>query len=123
VDALGGAPGVESAYFAGPAGDAAANLRKLTEAMRDVPDASRGAHFQCVLVLLGGPSEVDELFEGRCAGTLRREPAGGNGFGYDPLFVPAGDTQSYAELSEVQKNLISHRARAWAKLAGWLRGR
>jgi XTP/dITP diphosphohydrolase len=123
VDALGGAPGVESAYFAGPAGDAAANLRKLTEAMRDVPDGSRGAHFRCVLVLLGGTSEVAEEFEGRCTGTLRREPAGGNGFGYDPLFVPAGGTQSYAELSEVQKNLISHRARAWAKLAGWLRDR
>lgn len=119
VDALGGAPGVESAYFAGPQGDAAANLRKLADVMRDVPEGKRAARFICVL-LLRGPGEVEQIFEGRCEGVLGREPRGGKGFGYDPLFVPEGFACTYAELSESEKNAISHRGRAWAELAGWL---
>ena len=122
VDALGGAPGVESAYFAGPLHDMAANLQKLTEVMREVPADRRGASFYCVLVLLG-PDGVDEVFEGRCAGRLLREPRGGHGFGYDPLFVPEGREVSYAELSEDEKNRISHRARAWSALAAWVDAR
>lgn len=118
VDALGGAPGVESAYYAGPQGDGAANLRKLTEVMRAVPDGKRGAQFICVLVLLG-PGNIARVFEGRCAGTLKREPAGGGGFGYDPLFVPEGFKATYAELGDDTKNRISHRGRAWLKLAEW----
>lgn len=120
VDALDGAPGVESAYYAGPQGDAAANLRKLTEVMRDVPAGKRGACFFCVLVLRG-PGNVEQPFEGRCTGVLVGEPVGGKGFGYDPLFVPEGFTQTYAQLGEAEKNRISHRARAWAQLATWLR--
>jgi XTP/dITP diphosphohydrolase len=120
VDALDGAPGVESAYFAGPQHDGAANLRKLTEVMRDLPVGRRGARFLCLLVLLG-PDGAEHRFEGRCEGTLRFEPAGGNGFGYDPLFEPAGFSQTYAELDETAKNQISHRGRAWLKLAEWLR--
>lgn len=121
VDALGGGPGVESAYYAGPQGDAAANLVKLTEVMRNVPDAQRGAHFLCVLLVL--TAEGDELvFEGVCVGRLLHEPRGGAGFGYDPLFVPDGYEQSYAELGEAVKGLISHRAHAWAKLAEWATG-
>lgn len=123
VDALGGAPGVESAHYAGSPGDGAANLRKLVDEMREVPDGQRGAHFVCVLVLLGGAGELERVFEGRCAGVLRREPAGGGGFGYDPLFVPAGGHETYAQLSEAAKNKISHRGRAWLKLADWLRKR
>jgi XTP/dITP diphosphohydrolase len=119
VAALDGAPGVESAYYAGPHGDGAANLRKLTEIMRAVPDGKRGAQFVCVLVLLG-PDNLEQVFEGRCAGVLRREPAGGGGFGYDPLFVPEGGTATYAELGDAIKNSISHRARAFAQLARWL---
>lgn len=120
VDALEGAPGVESAYYAGPAHDAAANLRKLTEVMRGVPAEKRGAHFVCVLVLIG-PDGSEQVFEGRCLGRLGEEPVGGAGFGYDPLFVPDGFTRTYAQLSEAEKNGISHRGRAWAKLADWLR--
>jgi XTP/dITP diphosphohydrolase len=120
VAALDGAPGVESAYFAGPQGDAAANLRKLTEVMRDVPAGKRGAHFLCLLILLG-PNGEERVFEGRCEGRLRREPAGGNGFGYDPLFQPAGHDCTYAELDDAAKNKISHRGRAWLMLAEWLR--
>jgi XTP/dITP diphosphohydrolase len=120
VDALGGAPGVESAYYAGPQSDGAANLQKLVSVMRDVPDARRGAHFVCVL-LLCGPEGAEMIFEGRCAGRLQHEPQGGAGFGYDPIFVPAGQSLSFSELGEVVKNGLSHRARAWALLANWLR--
>ena len=119
VDALGGAPGVESAYYAGPQGDSGANLRKLIEVMRDAPEAERGAHFVCVLVLRG-PGGVERVFEGRCDGRLLREPRGGEGFGYDPLFVPEGETKSLAELGEALKNRISHRARAAEGLMGWV---
>src|SRR4051812_26960717 len=112
VDALGGAPGVESAYFAGPQGDPAANLAKLERAMSDVPVHKRTAHFICVLVFLG-PKSVEQACEGKCSGVLRNTPVGGGGFGYDPLFIPDGFTRTYAELSEVEKNKISHRGRAW----------
>ena len=120
VDELGGAPGVESAYFAGPQHDMAANLRKLVEVMRGVPTGRRGACFYCVLVLLG--PGVEQIFEGRCVGILRDEPAGDRGFGYDPLFVPSGYTVTYAELSKAEKNRISHRALAWQALAEWVAG-
>ena len=120
VDALDGAPGVESAYYAGPQGDGGANLARLVEVMQTVPDDRRGAHFVCVL-LLRGPKGVEQIFEGRCNGRLRREPAGGHGFGYDPLFVPDGADRSFAELPEAEKNVLSHRGRAWARLAEWLR--
>jgi XTP/dITP diphosphohydrolase len=122
VDALGGAPGVESAYFAGPEHDAAANLRKLAEVMRAVPPGARGARFVCVL-LLRGPAGSEEVFEGRCEGVLAAEPAGGHGFGYDPLFIPAGFDRTYAQIAEADKNRISHRGRAWQGLVTWLRSR
>jgi XTP/dITP diphosphohydrolase len=122
VEHLGGGPGVESAYFAGPQGDAAANLRKLAEVMRGVPAGRRGAKFYCLLFLVdeaGG----EHVFEGECAGRLLEEPRGGAGFGYDPLFVPEGFAESYAELGDEVKGCLSHRARAWGKLAEWWRGR
>lgn len=122
VDALGGEPGVESAYYAGPAGDPVANLAKLVAMMRDVPDAEREAQFRCVL-LACGPDGAEEIFEGQCGGRLLREPRGGAGFGYDPLFVPHGYTETYAELGDAVKNRISHRAQAWARLAEWIRAR
>lgn len=122
VDALGGGPGVESAYYAGPQGDSAANLTKLVAVMRDIPPDRRSAYFVCTLVLIDAGGE-EHVFEGRCAGRLQREPRGGAGFGYDPLFVPDGFEDSFAELGEDVKNRISHRARAWAKLAEWLRNR
>ena len=79
VDALGGAPGVESAYYAGPQASGAENLAKLVAVMRDVPDVRRAAHFMCVLVLIG-PGGEEHVFEGRCDGRLRREPLGGGRF-------------------------------------------
>lgn len=120
VDALHGEPGVESAYYAGPQGDPAANLRKLVEQLRDVPKERRRAAFHCVLVLVGTSQPV-RSFAGICPGTLRETPAGGAGFGYDPLFVPEGETRTFAEMPEGEKNQLSHRARAWTELATYLR--
>lgn len=120
VDALAGAPGVESAYYAGPEGNPAANLAKLVEVMRPVPEGKRGAYFVCVLVLLG-PDGLERVCEEHCTGRLACEPAGGAGFGYDPLFIPDGFTCTYAELTAAQKNKASHRGRAWRALAEWLR--
>ena len=120
VAELGGAPGVESAYFAGPQGDGAANLRKLVECLRGVPEGRRQAYFVCVLVVIDGQGREHE-FEGRCEGTLRETAGGSGGFGYDPLFVPVGQTKTFAELPEADKNALSHRGRAWARLAVWMR--
>jgi XTP/dITP diphosphohydrolase len=120
VDALEGGPGVESAYYAGAPADAAANLAKLARVMREVPAERRGAQFCCVL-LMRGPGNAEFVFEGVCRGRLLREPRGGAGFGYDPLFAPDGYAQSYAELGDALKAVISHRARAWAKLVEHLR--
>lgn len=125
VDALHGGPGVESAYFAGPQADDAANLRKLIEIVRTVPEADRGAHYECVL-LLAGPDGAEEVFTGRCEGRLLPEPRGEGGFGYDPIFVPSGHERTFAELGDMVKNDLSHRRRAWAALCAGsrvLRGR
>jgi XTP/dITP diphosphohydrolase len=119
VDALGGAPGVESAYFAGPRSDAPANLAKLVEALRGVPAKERGAEFVCTLFLCG-PGGAERLFEGRCRGSLAAEPRGCRGFGYDPLFVPQGHELTMAEMAPLEKNRISHRGRAWVECVGWL---
>jgi XTP/dITP diphosphohydrolase len=121
VEALGGAPGVESAYYAGPAGDAAANLTKLVKTMRGVPAAKRRAAFVCVLVWLG-PGGEEYIFEGRCEGRLLETPQGEAGFGYDPLFAPEGYAASFAQLGDVVKHTLSHRGRAWARLVEWARG-
>lgn len=132
VDALDGDPGVESAYFAGPQGDSAANLAKLVEVMRDVrPNAEddrsgsggRRAHYVCVL-LLRGPGGKESVFEARCHGRLLMEPRGEGGFGYDPLFVPDADNpegRTFGELSDDFKNRHSHRGLAWLKLVDVLR--
>lgn len=120
VDALDGAPGVESAYYAGPAGDAAANLAKLVAVMAGVPPARRSAHFVCVLCLLD-PAGRESLFEGRCTGRLSVAPDGGGGFGYDPLFIPEGHTSTLARLGDTAKNTLSHRARAWSALTAAFR--
>ena len=122
VAALDGGPGVESAYYAGPQGDSAANLRKLVATMRGVPAGRRQAYFACVLLVID-PEGREHAFEGSCEGSLRETVGGTGGFGYDPLFVPAGQTLTFAELPEGAKHALSHRGRAWAKLAAWLRGR
>lgn len=116
VDALGGAPGIYSARYAGGGGDAANNA-KLLEALKDVPDAERGAQFICALALLRHAEDpIPVICEGAWQGRILHAPSGEHGFGYDPLFwVPERDCSS-AELSPQEKNQLSHRARAMALL-------
>jgi XTP/dITP diphosphohydrolase len=118
VDALGGQPGVDSAYFAGKPGDPRANLELLVRRLQGVPPARRTAHFVCVLVFID-PAGREFLFEGRCDGTLLERPAGSHGFGYDPLFVPAGHKESFSVLGPETKNSISARSRAWSAFTSW----
>ena len=119
-DALGGAPGVDSAVYAGPRASDADNRAKLLAALDGVPLARRGARFTCHLVLLG-PAGEDLEFTGHCEGTVLAVERGADGFGYDSLFVPAGRDRTFAELPAADKDALSHRARAFAALAAWLR--
>lgn len=123
VDALNGAPGVYSARYAGGEGhDSEANMQKLLRELGE--NNNRKARFRTAIALLVR-EEGDEnpkllLFEGIVNGTIAREKHGTEGFGYDPIFVPEGYTQSFAELGTDIKNKISHRARAVKKLAEYL---
>lgn len=119
VDALGGAPGVESANYAGPAASGPANVAKLLDALKEVPPERRTARFVCVLCVIA-PDGRETLFEGHVGGTILGEPRGDGGFGYDPVFKPHGFAGSFAELGEAVKNPVSHRGRAWRELAAWL---
>ncbi|HYE96649.1 MAG TPA: RdgB/HAM1 family non-canonical purine NTP pyrophosphatase [Rubricoccaceae bacterium] len=117
VDALGGAPGVFSARYAGPAEDAVANRAKLLDAIRG--EANRRARFRCVLAFAEGPGVL--FFDGVCEGTITKEERGAEGFGYDALFVPdEGDGRTFAEMTKEEKNRISHRGRALDLFAAFL---
>ena len=122
VDALGGDPGVESAYFAGPAGDDQANLDKLVEVMAGRPVEARKAHYVCVLLLLDEAGE-EHVFEGFCYGVLEFEPMGKGGFGYDPLFRPEGFETTFGMLPAETKQALSHRAQAWRYFRAWAQDR
>jgi len=117
--ALGGAPGVDTAVYAGPAATAEANRAKLLNAMRDIPESRRDARFVCHLTLLGPEGEVFE-FTGECPGRIATAETGAGGFGYDPLFIPDGYGKTFAALDPAIKDGISHRARAFARLTGRL---
>jgi len=121
VDALNGAPGVHSARFAASGADVGnapdgANIEKLVHVLKNVPEGKRTARFRCVLALVT-PGRAIDVFDGACEGKIAFQPSGKGGFGYDPLFIPNGCTQSFAELGEDVKNRISHRARALQKLS------
>ncbi len=116
VDALGGAPGVFSARFAGEPSDDDANNRKLLEALIDTPDDRRGAAFRCALAMADPSGEVRLESEGACRGRITREPRGRSGFGYDPLFLILEYHQTFGELSPLVKHQLSHRSRAFARL-------
>ncbi|MBV8158104.1 MAG: RdgB/HAM1 family non-canonical purine NTP pyrophosphatase [Dyella sp.] len=117
VEHLRGAPGLYSARYSGTHGDNAANNAKLLQEMKDVPVDQRGAFFICVLVLLQHADDPAPLIaEGRWHGRVLHEQRGVHGFGYDPLFLPDGETVSAAELPPGLKNRISHRGRALAEL-------
>jgi len=121
VDALGGRPGVFSARYAGEGATDARNNEKLLEALRAVPDAERGARFRCAIVVVDAQGRELAAVDGACEGRIGHAPRGTHGFGYDPLFIPAGYEQTMAELAPETKNEISHRAEAAAKLVPILR--
>jgi len=122
VDALGGAPGLYSARYAGAHGDAAANIAKLLYALRDVPELARTAHFHCVIVLLRGADDPAPLIaEGRWDGRILQAPRGDGGFGYDPVFFDPLLGRGAAELDAAVKNRVSHRGKALAVLRTLLR--
>lgn len=116
VDALDGAPGVLSARYAGLPSNDARNNEKLLAQLRDVPNPRRGARFVCCLALADPAGRIQVRVEGRCRGRLLHEPRGNNGFGYDPLFQIAEYHRTFAELSLAVKSVLSHRARAFARL-------
>jgi XTP/dITP diphosphohydrolase len=141
VDALHGAPGVHSARFAaldtGSSGNSSdqANNAKLLRLLSDLPPAARTARFRCVIaltpVVLTDPAAASsvcyadeaelrtQVFEGTCEGRINETPRGQHGFGYDPLFIPNGFTESFGELGEEVKNRISHRAKVLQKVKSW----
>ena len=117
VEALDGAPGLYSARYAGAHGDAEANIAKLLDALRDVPDARRTAHFHATIVLLRHPADPQPLIaEGTWHGRILHAPRGAGGFGYDPVFLDPDEGRSAAELDPAIKHLVSHRGRALATL-------
>ena len=116
VDALNGMPGVLSARWAGRHGDDVANLELVLAQISDVPDDRRGGAFVCAAAACTPEGRV-VLAEGRVEGTLLRSPRGSNGFGYDPIFVPIGETRTTAEMSAEEKDALSHRGLAFRALA------
>ncbi|MGG5259364.1 RdgB/HAM1 family non-canonical purine NTP pyrophosphatase [Phycicoccus avicenniae] len=128
VEVLGGSPGVFSARWSGSHAGAGApradvdraNLSLLLEQVADVPDEHRAAAFVCAAVVAMPDGRVEGV-EGRVEGALGREPRGTNGFGYDPVFHPTGDTRTLAEYTDTEKNAISHRGNAFRALEPVLR--
>jgi XTP/dITP diphosphohydrolase len=115
VDALGGAPGPRSARYAGEAATDEQNLKALTRAIAGVPADGRTARYRCVAAI-AWPDGREVHAEGTCEGTLIARPRGSGGFGYDPIFEPAGWDETMAELTPEQKHRISHRGRAFRAL-------
>jgi len=122
VAALNGMPGVLSARWSGAHGDDVANYALLLAQMRDVPDERRSAAFVSACALVYGPGDADlTVVRGEWPGVIAREPRGAGGFGYDPVFIPQGESRSAAELTAAEKDAVSHRGRALALLLPALR--
>lgn len=124
VDALGGAPGVHSARYAGPDASDAARNQKLLAALQSVPPAERRARFRCAVAFIDPetPSQV-LLTEGSCEGVILDAPRGARGFGYDPLFFVEEIGKTFGEASAEEKNPLSHRGRAMRQMVSLLRPR
>lgn len=118
IPALGGAPGIYSARWAGPNNDFSVAFDRIHS---ELGDKNPTAHFVCVLAL-HVPDQDTHLFEGRIDGTITFPPRGSKGFGYDPIFIPDGYDKTFAEIDPVEKNRISHRAQAFAKFVSFLKG-
>ena len=108
---LGGAPGIHCARYAGEGASDLHNLNKLLLELEKQAAAQRAARFRCVLCLID-PSGREQFFDGACEGRIAEAPAGAEGFGYDPVFVPEGHSESFAELGKSIKSKLSHRALA-----------
>ncbi len=122
VDALGGAPGVRTARYAGEGHDFDACMDKLIAELRGVPEDRRTARFRCVVTLIINGEQ--HQFEGRLEGRIALEKSGNGGFGYDPVFIPdAYPDRTVADISEEDKNAISHRGQALRAMAEWLKTR
>ncbi|WP_284785557.1 RdgB/HAM1 family non-canonical purine NTP pyrophosphatase [Corynebacterium rhinophilum] len=119
IEELNGMPGVLSARWSGEHGNDQANNDLVLAQMIDVPDERRAAAFVSVCALVT-PEGTERVAEGRWEGQLLREPRGANGFGYDPLFQPEGESRSAAEMSPAEKNAVSHRGRALSQLAPFI---
>jgi len=115
IDSLEGRPGVYSARYAGEPTDDQANIDKVLEEMKEIPEEKRGARFVCVLAI-AQPGEEPMFVTGYCEGRIQTEQSGDNGFGYDPIFVPEGYEKTMAELDPAEKNQISHRKIAMNQL-------
>ena len=121
VDALGGRPGVWSARVAGEGSSDEQNLRRLLAELHDVPDGFRQARYQCVIVWVRAPSDpAPVIAQGAWEGSIAHTPRGRGGFGYDPVFLPAGEHRTAAELSSIEKNALSHRGKALRALVAML---
>lgn len=119
VDALGGAPGIYSARYAGENATDAERTEKLLSEMKNVPEEERGAAFVSVIAYVT-PEGKEKIFRGECRGRIDTVPRGENGFGYDPVFLIPEKGVSFGEMSEEEKNEISHRGRAMRLFAAWL---
>ena len=120
VEALGGAPGVFSARYAGENASDQAGIAKLLEELNRTNDKFRAARFICAMAVSDESGREKFLAEGICDGKIAFQPHGTNGFGYDPIFIPNGFEQTFGELSSTIKGKISHRARAIAKIIRFL---
>jgi len=119
VEALGGAPGIHSARYAGPDASDADRVQKLLEQLKGVSRQRRSARFVCAAAFVWNEGEV--VFLGEATGTILDAPRGNNGFGYDPVFFYEPLLKTFAELTPTEKAEVSHRGRAFQKLAAWLR--
>jgi XTP/dITP diphosphohydrolase len=120
VEALGGAPGVYSARYAGPDASDAERVELLLKELAATNDTRRRARFVCAIAIADPEAQVAHVVEGSCEGRLIHAPRGTSGFGYDPIFIPEGYEQSFGELPDEIKRSISHRALALAAVASFL---
>jgi XTP/dITP diphosphohydrolase len=118
VEALGGAPGIASARYGGAGATDAERTARLLAAMKDAPSENRAARFVCAAAIVWKGGE--QVFTEEARGAVLTEPRGQNGFGYDPVFYYEPLAKTFAELTPAEKSLVSHRGRAFHRLAGWL---